>query len=298
MKDIFGSIEAGGTKFVCAVGVGPEQYFRKVFPTTSPKETINKAIDFFSYYEKEGNLKGIGIGTFGPVNLDKKSEKYGVISNTPKLNWIDTNIHSPFQENFKIPIEIETDVNIAALGEYTWGGARYLNNFIYLTIGTGVGGAAIINGSLLKGSGHPEMGHIFLPKLKDDSFEGGCPYHYDQCFEGLVSGASISLRCGKKAFEVKETDLVWGLVAKYIALALVNYIYTLAPQKIVIGGGVMKQKHLLSKVRELVVRYLNGYNYSNINQDTINDFICAPSLGDNSGVLGGFVLAKNNFNLV
>lgn len=231
MKNIFGSIEAGGTKFVCAVGSGPGQYVSETFPTTSPKETINRAIDFFQHHNKKRNLKAIGIGTFGPVDLIKDSTTYGFITTTPKFNWKNTNMLRPFQDSFKIPVSIDTDVNIAALGEYTWGSSKALNNFIYLTIGTGIGGAGMINGSFLQGDKHPEMGHIFLPKLKYDSFEGGCPYHNDRCFEGLASGTSLGLRCGVEAAAIKEENQVWELLAEYISLALVNYIYILAPKK-------------------------------------------------------------------
>jgi len=292
----FGSLEAGGTKFVCAVGNGPDNFVKEIFPTKSPEETINKAIEFFKFHNRDCSLKAIGIGTFGPINLAKESETFGCLTTTPKVNWENTNMFTPFKNAFEIPVSIDTDVNTAALGEYTWGSAKDLNNFIYLTIGTGIGGGGIINGSFLQGDQYPEMGHIFLPKIKGDNFEGSCPYHDDMCFEGLASGTSIGLRCGLNASEIIESAQVWERVAEYISLALVNYIYISAPQKILIGGGVMKQTHLFAKIRNNVLKHLNGYNHSSINQKNISDYICPPDLGENSAILGGFALAKKAYS--
>ncbi|MCK4817228.1 ROK family protein, partial [bacterium] len=257
---LFGGIEAGGTKFVCAVGSNPDDLRDEIrFDTTSPDKTIYRAIEYFREQSLGERLLAIGIGSFGPVDLNRGSSTYGYITSTPKPHWANTDFYGKIRDGLNITVGIDTDVNAAALGEYKWGAARGLANFIYLTIGTGIGGGGMINGRLLHGLLHPEMGHVFIPHdIKTDPYEGKCPFHKD-CFEGLASGPALKDRWGEPAENLSEDHKAWDLEAKYISLALINYICTLSPQRIIIGGGVMEQKRLLSLIHEKVRGMLNNY---------------------------------------
>jgi fructokinase len=291
--DVYGGIEGGGTKFVCAVGSSPEN-IRSIIKlkTTAPEETIGKIIEYFKEQNKKEKIKALGIGSFGPVDLNEKSSTYGYITSTPKTSWQNTNLYGKMREVLNIPVGFDTDVNAAALGEHEWGAARGLNNFIYITIGCGIGGGGMINGSLLHGLMHPEMGHIFIPHdSKADPFEGVCPFHKD-CFEGLASGTSIKKRWGKPGEELGEKHEVWELEANYISLALINYICTLSPERVILGGGVPKQKKLISLVHERVKSMLNNYIRAPQITDDIENYIVLPKLGERAGVLGAIALAK------
>lgn len=288
---LYGGVEAGGTKFVCAVGSGPDNVKHKIqIPTTTPHETLEKVISFFK--DSGTTLSGIGIASFGPLDLGKKSETYGFITTTPKPYWANTDLITPLKEAFKVPVAIDTDVNGAALGEGKWGAARGLDTFIYLTIGTGIGGGAIINGRAVHGLVHPEMGHIMLPHdTVKDPFKGVCPYHGD-CFEGLACGPAIAKRWGRPAEALDPAHEAWELEAEYIAAGVMNLVLTLSPQRVILGGGIMKVQGLMEKVRGRVKTILNNYvNSAAINKD-IEKFIVAPGLGDMAGVLGAIALAE------
>ena len=244
-EKLFGAIEAGGTKMNCAIlDINGKIIKESTISTTTPEETTNKIIEFFSPYK----LSSLGIGTFGPVDLNQKSEKYGSILNSPKLAWKGFNYFTAFK-SLNVPIGIDTDVNASCMGETTFGASKGLSNVIYITIGTGIGIGIYCEGNLLHGMMHPEGGHIILKKRDDDKGECVCPYH-DSCFEGLASGPSILKRYGKPANELKDDEKVWDLEADYIAQALVNYIMILQPQKIIIGGGVMHQEQLFPLIRK------------------------------------------------
>jgi fructokinase len=290
---LYGGIEAGGTKFVCAVGSNPNDLCHKVIDTTTPDETISRAIAYFKEQSSKEKLSAIGIGSFGPIDLNKKSKTYGFITSTPKPNWEKVDFVGAIRGSFNIPIGFDTDVNAAALGEYEWGAAQCLTNFIYLTIGTGIGGGGMINGGLLHGLLHPEMGHIFIPRDYDDkkAYEGNCPRHKD-CFEGLASGPAIKNRWGKLSQDLSEDHPAWKYVAKYISYALVNYICTLSPQRIIIGGGVMKQEKLLPLIHKMVQDILNNYIQLPQIMEDIQNYIVPPALQDKSGILGAIALAK------
>ncbi len=293
---LYGGIEGGGTKFVCAVGSGPKDT-RDIFrlKTTSPEETIDRIIEYFREQNKKERLSAIGIGSFGPVDLNRKSPTYGYITATPKTSWQNTNLLGKIRDAFNIPVGFDTDANAAAFGEHQWGAARGLTNFVYLTIGCGVGGGGMINGELLHGLQHPEMGHIFIPHDdKEDPYEGVCPFHKD-CFEGLASGSSIKARWGKPGEELSEAHPAWKLEAKYISLALINYICTLSPQRIIVGGGVMKQKKLLPLIHKRVRKKLNDYIRVQEITENIEKYIVLPELGDRAGALGAIALAKREF---
>jgi fructokinase len=291
---LFGGIEGGGTKFICAVGTSPEDIRREErFPTTTPAETLEKAVAFFKQVETDfGKLSALGFACFGPLDPEPASPTFGFILPTTKPNWSNANVVGMLKSAFDIPIAFDTDVNGAALGEWTWGAARGLDTFLYLTIGTGVGGGGLVNGRLLHGLLHPEMGHILLPHDRArDPFEGICPFHMD-CFEGLASGPAIEKRWGQKAETLPPDHPAWGLEAHYIALALSALIVTLSPQKIILGGGVMGQTFLFPMIQQKVKEILNGYVQSPSVGDHISDYIVPPGLGSRSGMLGAIALAQ------
>ncbi len=289
---LYGGIEAGGTKFVCAVGTGPDDIRDEVrFPTTEPEPTLRKAIEFFRN-QKNGRPAAIGISCFGPVDPDPGSPTFGFITTTPKKPWVHTDFAGPIRRALAVPVGFDTDVNGAALGEWRWGAGRSLNTIIYLTVGTGIGGGVLINGRPHHGMIHPEMGHVRIPHdLSRDPFPGMCPFHAD-CLEGLASGPAIEARVGKKGSEIASADPVWDIIAEYLAYALVNYIVVLSPQRLILGGGVMDQEQLFAKIRDRVGRMLNGYIQSPAILDRIDSFIVPPGLGNRAGVLGAFALAE------
>ena len=290
---LYGGIEGGGTKFVCAVGTpGGEILAETRYPTTSPEETLARAVDFFrGEVQALGPLAAIGIASFGPLDPRPGSASFGRILPTPKPGWTEADIVGPFRAAFGVPVGFDTDVNGAALGESRWGAGRGCNPVLYITVGTGVGGGALVNGKLLHGLLHPEMGHIRLPHDKTrDPFEGSCPFHGD-CFEGLASGPAIERRWGQKAEALPPSHPAWDLEAEYIALALVSFICTLSPEKVIVGGGVAQQPQLLPLVRRKVGAILNGYIQSPAILNGLDSYIVPPALGDRAGVLGAIALA-------
>ncbi len=295
-EKIYGGIEAGGTKFVCVIGTGPNDLrAREKFWTTNPKETLNHAIWFFKKYSYK-QLTAIGIASFGPLDLNTSSSTFGYITSTPKPEWANTDILGIIKSALNVPVAIDTDVNGAALGEYRFGSAKNLENFVYLTIGTGIGGGAMINGKLVHGLLHPEMGHIRIPHDREkDPFPGLCPYHSD-CFEGLASGPAISSRWGKPAQELPDNHPAWELEAHYIALALTSYICTLSPERIILGGGVMERTVMLPLILDEVQKLLNNYISKPEITENIDNYIVTPELGKYAGVLGAIALAEEKAN--
>lgn len=289
-----GGIEAGGTKFVVSVGDENGNIIeRESFPTTSPDETMENTIKFF----KDKDVEAIGLACFGPIDPDLKSEGYGYITTTPKPGWSNYNIVGVLQEAFPdTPIGFDTDVNGAALGEVYFGAAKGLDSALYLTIGTGIGGGAIVEGKLVHGLLHPEMGHMKLEVREDDPYKGHCPYH-DTCFEGMAAGPAIEERWGKKGYELPEDHPAWDLEAWYIAQALAIYVLTLSPKKIILGGGVMHQSQLFPMIHKYLQERLNGYiQKDEITTEKIEDYIVSPGLGDNAGSCGALALAQLALN--
>ncbi len=296
MAQLFGGIEGGGTKFVCAVGSGPQDIRAETrFPTTSPQETLAKAIAFFSeQQERYGRLAALGVASFGPLDPNPASPTYGRILPTPKPGWAYADVVGMLRAALDLPIGFDTDVNGAALAEARWGAGQGCDPVLYITIGTGVGGGALVNGRLLHGLIHPEMGHILLPRdPQRDPFGGICPFHGD-CFEGLASGPALEKRWGQKAETLPPDHPAWELEAHYIALALCSYIVTLSPQKIIIGGGVAGQEQMLPLVRQKVRAYLNGYVQSAQIKQDIDGYIVPPGLGSRAGVMGAIALAEQS----
>ena len=285
-----GAIEAGGTKFVVAIGDENGEIFeRHSFPTTTPEETMENIYKFFDGKD----IEAIGLGCFGPIDPDLNSETYGYITTTPKPGWAQFNIVGALKERYpELPVGFDTDVNGAALGEVYFGAAKGLDSALYLTIGTGIGGGAIVEGHLVHGLLHPEMGHMNLAMREDDTYTGKCPFH-GTCFEGLAAGPAIEARWNKSAKELPVDHPAWDLEAWYIAQALAIYVLTLSPKKIILGGGVMHQKQLFPMIHKYLRERLNGYiQKDEILTDKVNDYIVYPELGDNAGICGALALAK------
>ncbi|KAA0565791.1 ROK family protein [Bacillus sp. CH30_1T] len=281
---LYGAIEAGGTKFVCAMGNEKGEIISKtVFPTQDPETTLGNVYSYFSKYA----LTSIGVGCFGPIELNKNRNNFGQLLNTPKQLWKNFNIYQALSGHFSVPVYVDTDVNAAALGEFHSGAAQESDSCLYITVGTGIGAGFVQNGKVSKGLFNTEMGHIYVPRHSEDSFEGSCHYHRD-CLEGLASGTAIHTRYGKKGDELEEMQVVWELEAYYLAQAIVNYILILAPEKIILGGGVMKQNILYPLIRGEVAKLLNQY----VNIDDFEQYIVPPELNDNQGVMGSMFLAR------
>jgi fructokinase len=272
----YGGIEAGGTKFVCAVGSAPGDLDLHEFPTTTPHETIARATAFF---ESRLPLHSIGIGSFGPIN-----PQTGQITTTPKTAWRHFDFAGAIRQALGVPVAFDTDVNAAALGEFRWGAAQGFDTFLYLTVGTGLGGGGMANGRLMHGRAHPEMGHIRVPHdWQRDPFPGNCPYHGD-CLEGLAAAPAIQARWGQPPHLLPAGHAAWDLEAHYLALGLCNWICTVSPQRVILGGGIMTREELFPMVRSKLAALLNGY------LDVPE--IVPPQLGPRAGVLGAIALAQ------
>jgi fructokinase len=288
----YGGIEAGGTKWVCAVADRPAEPLKtETFPTTTPEETVRRAVRFFA---ENGPVGAIGVGAFGPVDIRRSSPTWGTITTTPKPGWADTDLAGLLRSGLGVPIALDTDVNAAALGEWRWGAATGLDTFCYITVGTGIGGGAVVNGRILHGLLHPELGHMRIPHdWARDPFDGSCPYHGD-CLEGLASGEAIRRRWDQAGQQLADRA-AWELEAEYLALALVNVICVLSPQRIIVGGGVAKHPTLLplvrGRVRDLLAGYLRAPELTE--PDATGRYITAPVLGDGSGVIGALGLAQD-----
>lgn len=282
----FGSLEAGGTKMVMAIG---DEYGtildEKVIPTTTPVETMPQIIEYF----EKADIIALGVGCFGPIDLNRESETYGYITTTPKKAWANFDIVGVLSHELSIPVGFDTDVNASALGEVTYGTDVELDSLVYITIGTGVGVGVYTNNGLLHNMMHPEAGHMIIPRESTDAHPSVCPYH-DHCLEGLASGPSIQARWGKPAVELTEIDAVWELEAFYIAQGIANLILTLSPQKIVLGGGVMHQEKLFPLIRQRVSSILNGY-IQTPELSNLDGYIVPSRLEDKQGIKGCLRLA-------
>ncbi|MBQ9527299.1 MAG: ROK family protein [Fretibacterium sp.] len=285
---LYGALEAGGTKMVCALGDENGKIQEQVsIPTTTPEETMPKVVDYF----KGKPIKALGIACFGPVDLRRESPSYGNILETPKLPWRHYPMVKTMREALNIPIGFDTDVNGSLLGEVTWGCAKGLTDAVYFTIGTGIGAGVMTNGKLLHGMLHPEAGHIKMSLEPGDTYRGHCPSH-GACFEGMASGPAIEERWGKPARELADRPEVWTLEAAYIAQALLAVIMVLSPQRIILGGGVMHQAQLFPMIRQKVGALINGYLKTK-ELDDLDSYIVPASLHDDQGIMGCIRLAIN-----
>ncbi len=279
----YGGIEAGGTKFVCAVSDKDFKIIERVsIPTTAPEETLQHIFEFFDNYQ----LDSIGIGSFGPIDVNRKSATYGYVTSTPKKGWNNYDFVGAIKGRYDIPVAWTTDVNAAAFGEYRKGSAQNSKSCLYLTVGTGIGGGAVVNGEIIDGFGHPEMGHILVRNHPEDDFEGVCPYH-GNCLEGIAAGPAIEKRLNIKGQDLEKSDHYWEIEAYYLAQALVNYTMILRPEVLILGGGVMKQEQLFPLIRTEFKKVMNEY----VTTPDLDTYIVAPGLGDNAGITGSLLLA-------
>jgi len=292
----FVGIEAGGTKFICAHGQDSHDLSDRVrIETTTPEETMPQVIDYIRQVSNTQRVDAIGVACFGPLDLDPFSEQYGCIASSPKLAWKNFDMIGCLSEHFDVPIGLDTDVNAAALAEQRWGAGMDIDSLIYITVGTGIGVGAIVDGQIIHGAMHPEAGHVLIPRLKEDTFAGICPYHGD-CLEGLASGPAIKERWQvESALHLPANHQAWQLEAKYLAYAIHNYSLCYVPKRIILGGGVMKQPELLPLIQINVIKsladyidhaYLKGHQYISI-----------AGLGENAGILGAIALAEREFNV-
>ena len=292
---LFGGIEAGGTKFVCAVAVEPPTIGDQAeFRTTTPGETLATAAAFFRRQEQP--LSAVGLASFGPIDIDPSSPTYGRIGRTPKPGWSGADVVAALRDALGVPVRVDTDVNGAALAEARWGAGQGLQNLVYLTIGTGIGGGAMVEGRLLHGLRHPEMGHIRIPHdRRTDPFAGVCPFHGD-CLEGLASGEAIRQRWGQSAEMLPPDNPAWALEAGYLAAGLTSIALILSPQRIILGGGVMKQAQLFPLIRGWFRDLLGGYSVGNMTAAELDRYIVPSALGGRAGVLGALALAQDAFD--
>ena len=293
MSQVYGAVEAGGTKFVCVVGSGPDDIRAQVrIPTTTPEATLQRTVEFLrDEQRRHGPLSAVGVASFGPVDLNPRSATYGHITSTPKAGWANVDLVGTLRTALGVPIGFDTDVNGAALAEGRWGAAQGLDTFVYLTVGTGIGGGGLVAGRLMHGLIHPEMGHVRVPHdLAKDPFAGLCPFHGD-CLEGLASGPAMKARWLQAAEDLAPTHPAWALEAHYLAHALATFVCVLSPQRIVMGGGVMETPQVLPLVRERLVELLNNYVRAQEITERIGEYVVSPGLGARAGVLGALALA-------
>lgn len=307
---LIGGIEAGGTKMVCTVAEVRAEAFlegcqkeegenaegvrlldRISIPTGQPKETLAEMIAYFKKWE----IQALGIGCFGPVDLNRRSETYGHITSTPKPGWAYCDMVGTFEKALGIPVGFDTDVNGAALGEVTWGAAKGCGSALYITIGTGVGVGVYVNGGLLHGLVHPEGGHVLLARHPKDTYKGHCPFH-ENCMEGLASGPAVEERWGDKAYNLADRQEVWEMEAYYIAQAVADYILCYSPEKVVLWGGIMHVERLFPMVRGKVQELLNGYVHHPMVEERIDDYIVPPALGEDPGILGAVRLGMLEYD--
>ncbi|WP_444927275.1 ROK family protein [Microbulbifer sp. TRSA002] len=294
---LLGGIEAGGTKFNCVVAAGINDIRERAsFPTTDPEHTLSKVAQFFhESSQRHGTVCALGIASFGPVNLDPESAYYGYITQTPKAGWSNTNMAGYFSQALSVPVAFDTDVNGAALGEHLCGAAIDVKNFVYVTIGTGIGAGIMIDGQLINGSMHPEIGHMLMPRdSQKDSFKGNCPFH-NNCLEGLASGPAIEERWGLRGQHLEQHHPAWDLEAEYLATMCVNLTSCYSPQRIILGGGVMIQAHLFNRIRQKFLALAGGY-FPQVSESNIERYIVAPKLVGRSGEVGSLRMAQHLYN--
>ncbi len=292
---LFGGVEAGGTKFICAVGRAPDTVVAQAqFPTEEPEGTLDNVVHFFQEQEKQhGTLAGFGIATFGPAEVNLASPHWGRISQTPKPGWSGADIVGRFRTAFGVPVGFDTDVNGAALAEAHWGASVDTAQSVYITVGTGIGGGIVVDGKALHGLLHPEIGHI-RPRVvaSDEGFAGVCPFHGD-CLEGLASGPAIKARWGASLGGLPQDHPAWAMEANYLGQLCAQLILMVSPQRIVLGGGVMNHHELFPLIREQAQRWLGGYVDTLKDPGALDSVIVPPALGTRSGIYGALYLAQN-----
>jgi fructokinase len=285
-QKLYGAIEFGGTKTICSTGFSSgEITAQTILPTRSVEQTLS---DIYAFFDEDKNIAALGVGAFGPLHVDASSKEYGSIYNTPKAGWENVRLKSLLEEHFKVPIVMDLDVNCAAIGELYHGVAQGVCSFVYLTLGTGIGGSLIIDKQIIHGLTNIEMGHIRIPHEPfSDSFQGVCPYHGD-CLEGIASGFAMEQRYALKAEHIVD-GTVWDNQATYISAAIHNIMMSIGPRMIVLGGGLIKHSGFIEKIRTEVSKSINGY----LVFPNLDSFIVRSS-SDTNGVVGAIKLAVLN----
>ena len=294
IRDYFIGLETGGTNIKCIIASDPFNVISELnIPTQDPEETTNRVVQFLKngIDKYQVTIKSMGIASFGPVDLNVSSPTYGSVTSTPKIAWRNFPLLKKFRTSFQFPIAFDTDVNAATLGEARWGAGIGLTDFVYVTIGTGIGGGIITNGQIIHGLVHPELGHMLIQHSQDDPFVGSCPYHQD-CLEGLASGPAILARWGISPANLPANHQAWSLEAHYLAQMVVNITLMLSPQRVILGGGVSQHPGLIEMVRDNFQKLLNGYVQSPSFSEQVNQYIVSPKLGQNAGIHGAIALAQ------
>jgi fructokinase len=290
VTDLVGGVETGGTWCVCAVGRGPDEIeAQEQFRTAAPEETLERIVSFF---REHGPLTAVGVGSFGPVDVNPRSPTWGFVTSTPKPGWQHTAVAPVLRDRLGVPIVFDTDVNAAAIGEHRWGAGSGLESVCYLTVGTGIGAGLVIGGRPLHGLVHPEVGHLRIPHDRGrDPFDGHCPVHGD-CWEGLASGPALAARWGCSPADLPDEHPAWELEAEYVALGILSIVTVASPHVVVVGGGVMERAHLIEGVRATLRELVAGYLETPLLSGEIDRYVVAPALGDAAGVLGAIALAQ------
>ncbi len=285
-------VELGGTKCVCILGSGPADIRAEVrLQTRAPADTLREIAAVLSAWRSQARFAALGIGSFGPADLDLRSVTYGSLIGTPKPGW-DAVALLPALGFLDVPVGFDTDVNAAAIAEGLWGGAQGLDSFAYVTVGTGIGVGAVIGGATVRGLGHSEAGHMRIDRYPGDSWPGNCPFHGD-CAEGLASGPAIQARTGCKPTGLAAGHPAWHTVAHALGSLCHNLVLSVVPERILVGGGVVAgQPQLLSQVRCALLASLNGYAHAQRIARAVEQFVVAPVLGERSGPLGAIALAQ------
>lgn len=291
-QSVYGALEAGGTKFVCAIGNAQGALLEEArLPTRDPDATLRAAFDFFrAGFARHGAPCALGVASFGPVHLDPAHPFYGHIARTPKPGWSHVDMAGTLQREFGCPVGFDTDVNAAALAEHRWGAARDVQDLVYLTVGTGIGGGVIAGGKAVHGLLHPEIGHIRPRRHAADRLAGVCPFHGD-CLEGLAAGPAIVARCGAELGALADDHVQWQIEADYLAQLCATLVLTVSPRRIVLGGGVMAQERLFAPMRARLLTWLGGYIDRAEITEHVDQYLVPPGLGARAGVLGALSLA-------
>jgi fructokinase len=290
MAEIFGGVETGGTWCVCALGRGPDELVDlEQFPTSAPEQTLERIVGFFTRHPRPA---AIGVGSFGPVDLDPDSPTWGSVTSTPKPGWSDAAVAPVVSRALRVPVAFDTDVNAAALGEHRWGAGSDVDSLCYLTVGTGIGAGLIMSGRPVHGLIHPEMGHMRIPHDRhEDPFAGSCPWHGD-CWEGLASGTAIARRWGADPQALPDDHPAWPLEARYLAAGILSAVSVASPQRFIAGGGVLERPGLRRMVARELRELVAGYLQTRLLDDRVEEYLVAPALGDRAGVLGAIAMAS------
>lgn len=295
-RPLVAGVELGGTKCICVLGTGPQDIRREVtIPTTSPSATLGQIRSVLAGWVADGaNFQALGIASFGPIDLDCDSATYGFITSTAKPGWRNTDVLGDIRGDLDLPLGFDTDVNGAALAEGLWGGAEGLQNFAYITVGTGIGVGLIVDGKPILGFTHAEIGHSVARRRPGDDWPGSCPYHGD-CVEGLASGSAIEARTGLPGAELDQSNPAWTSVSHALGQLLHNLILTAAPQRVIMGGGVIEsQQHLLPLIRKELAQSVNGYVIASQLNAGLDDYVALSSLGGKAGPLGALALGTES----